>query len=61
MKEHTNKCVREAINSLEEKYEKYFKKIFKTMIRENEHKFLNFDNIERLKYDKRINIKKIYT
>lgn len=45
MKEHTNRYVREAINMLEEKYGKYFKKIFKTMPTDNGQEFLNYDNI----------------
>ena len=49
MKEHTNKCVKEAIDSLEEKYGKYFKEIFKSMTTDNGHEFLNYDNIEGLK------------
>lgn len=53
MKEHTNKCVTEAINTLEEKYGEYFKKIFKTMTTDNGHEFLNYDNIERSQYDRR--------
>ena len=53
MKEHTNSCVTEAINALEEKYGENFKKIFKTMTTDNEHEFLNYDNIERSKKDRR--------
>lgn len=49
MKEHTNKCVKEAIDSLEEKYGKYFKEIFKSMTTDNGHEFLNYDNIETSK------------
>jgi len=60
MKEHTNRCVREAINSLEEKYGKYFKQIFKTMTTDNGHEFLNYDNIERSKYDRRVKRTKVY-
>ena len=52
MKEHTNECVKEAIDSLEEKYGKYFKKIFKSMTTDNGHEFLNYDNIEISKIDK---------
>lgn len=52
MKEHTNKCVKEAIDSLEEKYGKYFKKIFKSMTTDNGHEFLNYDNIEISKINK---------
>lgn len=60
MKEHTNKCVREAINKLEDKYGKYFKEIFKTMTTDNGHEFLNYDNIERSKYDRRKKRTKVY-
>lgn len=60
MKEHTNKCVREAINILEEKYRKYFKQIFKTMTTDNGSEFLNYDNIEKSKYDRRIKRTKVY-
>ena len=60
MKEHTNRCVREAINSLEEKYGKYFKEIFKTMTTDNGHEFLNYDNIEKSKYDRRMKRTKVY-
>lgn len=60
MKEHTNKCVMEAINRLEEKYGENFKKIFKTMTTDNGHEFLNYDNIERSKYDRRRKRTKVY-
>lgn len=53
MKEHTNICVKEAIDKLEEKYGKYFKEIFKSMTTDNGHEFLNYDNIEKSK----VNIK----
>ncbi len=46
MKEHTNRCIKEALDSLEEKYGKYFRKIFKSMTTDNGHEFLNYDNIE---------------
>ena len=46
MKEHTNECVKEAIDRLEERYGKYFKEIFKSMTTDNGHEFLNYDNIE---------------
>ena len=52
MKEHTSECVREAIDSLEDKYGKYFKKIFKSMTTDNGHEFLNYDKIETSKIDK---------
>lgn len=52
MKEHTNECVKEAIDSLEEKYGKYFKEIFKSMTTDNGHEFLNYDNIETSKVNK---------
>lgn len=60
MKEHTNKCVEQAINQLEEKYGKYFKEIFKTMTTDNGHEFLKYDNIERSKYDRRRKRTKVY-
>lgn len=60
MKEHTNRCVMEAINGLEEEYGENFKKIFKTMTTDNGHEFLNYDNIERSKYDRRIKRTKVY-
>lgn len=60
MKEHTNRCVREAINMLEGKYGKYFKKIFKTMTTDNGQEFLNYDNIERSKKDRRVKRTKVY-
>lgn len=60
MKEHTNRCVREAINKLEDQYGKYFKQIFKTMTTDNGHEFLNYDNIERSKYDRRVKRTKVY-
>ena len=60
MKEHTNSCVTEAINALEEKYGENFKKIFKTMTTDNEHEFLNYDNIERSKKDRRRKRTKVY-
>lgn len=60
MKEHTNKCVTEAINTLEEKYGENFKKIFKTMTTDNGHEFLNYDNIERSKKDRRRKRTKVY-
>lgn len=60
MKEHTNRCVMEAINGLEEKYGEDFKKIFKTMTTDNGHEFLNYDNIERSKYDRRRKRTKVY-
>ena len=51
MEEHTNKCVKLAIDSLEEKYKENFSKIFKSMTTDNGHEFLNYDNIEISKYD----------
>lgn len=53
MKEHTNKCVKEAIDSLEERYGKYFKKIFKSMTTDNGHEFKNYERIERSKKDEK--------
>ena len=46
MKEHTNKCVKEAIDKLEKQYGEKFKEIFKSMTTDNGHEFLNYDNIE---------------
>ena len=51
MEEHTNKSVKLAIDSLEEKYKENFSKIFKSMTTDNGHEFLNYDNIEISKYD----------
>ena len=51
MKKHTNKCVKEAIDSIEKKYGKYFSLIFKSMTTDNRHEFLNYDNIEISHYD----------
>ena len=51
MKEHTNECVKKAIDSLEEKYGSKFKKIFKSMTTDNGHEFLNYDKIEVSKFD----------
>lgn len=50
MKEHTNECVKKAIDSLEEKYGEKFKKIFKSMTTDNGHEFLNYDKIEISKF-----------
>ncbi len=52
MKEHTNKCIKEAIDSLEEKYKENFRKIFKSMTTDNGHEFLNYDKIEISTKDK---------
>ena len=60
MEEHTNKCITEAINELEEQYGENFKKIFKTMTTDNGHEFLNYDNIERSKKDRRRKRTKVY-
>lgn len=51
MKEHTNECIKKAIDSLEEKYGSKFKKIFKSMTTDNGHEFLNYDKIEKSKFD----------
>lgn len=50
---HTSECIKEAIDSLEEKYGKKFKKIFKSMTTDNGHEFLNYDKIEISKFNKR--------
>jgi len=60
MTEHTNNCIREAINRLEEQYGTLFKIVFKTMTTDNGHEFLNYDNIERSKYDRRKKRTKVY-
>ncbi len=52
MIEHTNECVKQAIDSLEEKYGNKFRKIFKSMTTDNGHEFLNYDKIEISKFDK---------
>ena len=52
MEEHTNECIKKAIDSLEEKYGKKFKKIFKSMTTDNGHEFLNYDKIEISKFNK---------
>ena len=51
MVEHTNESIKKAIDSLEEKYGKDFKKIFKSMTTDNGHEFLNYDKIEISKFD----------
>lgn len=60
MREHTNLCVKEALNVLEERYGKDFKEIFKTMTTDNGREFLNYDNIERSRYDRRKKRTKLY-
>ena len=52
MIEHTNESIKQAIDSLEEKYGSNFKKIFKSMTTDNGHEFLNYDKIEISKYNK---------
>lgn len=51
MKEHTNECIKKAIDSLEEKYGSKLKKIFKSMTTDNGHEFLNYDKIEISKFN----------
>lgn len=51
MKEHTNECIKQAIDSLEDKYGDNFRKIFKSMTTDNGHEFLNYDKIEISKLD----------
>lgn len=51
MKEHTNECIKKAIDSLEKKYGSKFKKIFKSMTTDNGHEFLNYDKIEISKFN----------
>ena len=53
MKEHTNECIKEGIDSLEEKYGENFSKIFKSMTTDNGHEFLNYDKIEISKFNKK--------
>lgn len=53
MIEHTNECIKQAIDSLEDKYGEKFKKIFKSMTTDNGHEFLNYDKIEISKFDER--------
>ena len=60
MKEHTNRSVKKALDELEERYGENFRKIFKTMTTDNGHEFLNYDNIERSKYDRRKKRTKVY-
>jgi IS30 family transposase len=52
MESHTNNCIKKAIDSLEEKYGKYFKKIFKSMTTDNGHEFLNYEAIEESIFEK---------
>lgn len=52
MIEHTNECIKQAIDSLEEKYGDKFSKIFKSMTTDNGHEFLNYDKIEISKFNK---------
>ena len=52
MIEHTNESIKQAIDSLEEKYGSNFKKIFKSMTTDNGHEFLNYDKIEISKFNK---------
>lgn len=60
MKEHTNECVKKAIDRLEEKYGENFKKIFKSMTTDNGHEFLNYDKIEISKFNKNERRREIY-
>lgn len=60
MKEHTNKCIKDGIDKLEEKYGEKFKEIFKSMTTDNGHEFLNYDNIEVSKYDERERRTEVY-
>lgn len=46
MLEHTNESVKKALDSLEIKYGEKFSKIFKSMITDNGHEFLNYVKIE---------------
>ena len=49
MEEHTNECIKKAIDSLEEKYGSKFKKIFKSMTTDNGHEFLNWETKKDIK------------
>lgn len=60
MQEHTNECVKKAIDRLEEKYGEKFKLIFKSMTTDNGHEFLNYDKIEMSKKDRRRKRTKVY-
>lgn len=60
MMEHTNECIRKAIDSLEDKYGSNFKKIFKSMTTDNGHEFLNYDKIEISKFNKEERRTKVY-
>lgn len=60
MKEHTQECVKEAIDELEEKYGKDFRKIFKSMTTDNGHEFLDYNKIEKSKEDRRRKRTKVY-
>lgn len=53
MIEHTNECIKQAIDSLEDKYGDNFRKIFKSMTTDNGHEFLNYDKIEISKYNEK--------
>lgn len=60
MLEHTNECVKEAIDSLEEEYGEKFKQIFKSMTTDNGHEFLDYDKIELSKINKNKKRTEIY-
>ena len=60
MKEHTNRCIKEAIDKLEDKYGEKFREIFKSMTTDNGHEFLNYDNIEISKYDNKKRRTEVY-
>lgn len=51
MIEHTNECIKQAIDSLEDEYGDNFRKIFKSMTTDNGHEFLNYDKIEISRFD----------
>ena len=53
MKEHTNECVTEALDSIENRYGKAFKEIFKSMSTDNGREFLNYVKIEKSRIDRR--------
>ena len=60
MKEHTNSCVKEAIDRLEEMYGKYFKEIFKSMTTDNGHEFIDYDKIEISKFNEKERRTEVY-
>lgn len=60
MREHTNQCIKEAIDKLEEKCKESFRKIFKSMTTDNGHEFLNYENIEKSKINSKERRTEVY-